>query len=190
MRRALDCCLWALLGCFVVTSGLWVRPAIVGGGSMEPALVRGDVCVALAGASVREGDVVLFRDEEGLVLHRVVRVEQRGALRTKGDANATVDRRPVPLDQVCGRVAFVLPLGRVLAGWMPRSRGATLQNQSQSEAMTERRPGTWSAAQGETPMTARVSGGSRAVHSISRELNGPLRPSRGAGAPDIGPVSL
>ncbi len=142
---------WACAGFMVVLGGLWMRLAIVAGGSMEPALARGDICVVVSGLAVEPGDIVLYADGASLVLHRVHRLSESGDLWTKGDANSTRDRSPVPLDQVRGRVIFTIPLGSVSRGWMPSAHGAKLQNQSHSMAMTERRSGTSVAGQGEAP---------------------------------------
>lgn len=52
----------------------------------------------------RFGDVVLFMEKPGPVVHRVVGRRRDGALRTKGDARAAADVRPVAADDVLGVV--------------------------------------------------------------------------------------
>lgn len=131
MFRYLDGALGILLGVALVACMLGLRPALVAGRSMEPALVPGDLCLASPWARPRPGDVVLFsRDRERPVLHRVLAVDPQGGLLTRGDANATPDRDPVVASAVRGRVVAVLPLGRAFRGWMRAARGATLLSPS------------------------------------------------------------
>lgn len=123
--------LWLLAGFCCVIVAWFLRPVIVGGGSMSPTLLRGDVCLIARGIPVRAGDVVLFRSpSHGAVLHRAVFVEPSGSLVTRGDANPAVDRLTVPGPDVVGRCVLVIPSGRALHGWMRMSGGATLLNQS------------------------------------------------------------
>lgn len=99
---------WALV---VVTHGA----TYVRGGSMEPALVRGDIVVYRRGdAGLDAGDVVLFdhAGQPGGVVHRVVGVLPDGSITTAGDANTAVDRDPVERSQVRGVAVAVLPTGR------------------------------------------------------------------------------
>lgn len=96
------------------------------GDSMRPAVRVGDVAVYRRGLSVGVGDVVVYGESaSSRVVHRVASVDNGGAIRTQGDANATVDREPLPVSSVVGRVLFTVP-----TGWMSRvdlqSRGATL----------------------------------------------------------------
>lgn len=131
MQQHLEGLLAACIGALVLLAVLGLRPAIVAGRSMEPALVPGDVCIASPWARARTGDVVLFGTAgRRPVLHRVVRVGDRGVLLTQGDANAVADSDTVPASQVRGRVVTVLPFGRALRGWIRAVRGATLLSPS------------------------------------------------------------
>jgi signal peptidase I len=90
----------------------------VGGGSMAPALAKGDFVVVRRGVcGVREGDVVLVAKEgwPSGVLHRVVAVNTDDTLVLQGDANPTADRDPARPESVVGVVSCVVPTGRVLA---------------------------------------------------------------------------
>ena len=87
--------------------------------SMEPTFGAGDLVVvrSVPPDAVATGDVITFEraDSDGTltVSHRVVAVEERGGeirYRTKGDANPSVDRRPVPTENLVGRVWFAVPL--------------------------------------------------------------------------------
>jgi signal peptidase I len=90
----------------------------VGGGSMSPALIAGDLAIARRGTDgIKVGDIVLVYKPgwpDG-VLHRVVAVTFDGRLRLRGDANPTPDLDPVPLEQVRGVLVMYLPTGRAVA---------------------------------------------------------------------------
>ena len=80
---------------------------------MEPALYPGDLIVyARLGRAPARGDLVVFRHDASLVVHRVVRVHSDGALSMRGDANDAIDALPLEPDDVRGRVVAVLPAGR------------------------------------------------------------------------------
>ncbi len=127
-----SCCL-VLLVCaaFIASRGMAStgRPSFVAGfapvivlsGSMEPAYPVGSVLVIKkTPPSVLEaGDAITFvapgdSSSPGgrLVTHRVISAEGSGrerVFRTKGDANATPDRLPVPARDVIGKAAFAVP---------------------------------------------------------------------------------
>jgi signal peptidase len=95
-----------------------IRPTIVSGVSMEPALVVGDLVITrdVAADDVQVGDVIRFRLGESYVLHRVIEVqEERGMLQfvTQGDANNVADS-PVVASQVEGVVVLTIPY----LGWV------------------------------------------------------------------------
>ncbi len=160
----------AALGVLVGVACLTLRLAVVTGGSMEPALHAGDVCVVSRRAEAGVGDVLLFRDGGRLpVLHRIVSREADGAVRTRGDANPVPDFELVDRDSHVGKVVLVLPFGTAVRGWMQSSCGATLLNQSNTrQAMTERRSRDSSAVQGEGSQTARPSsdGANGSLHEL------------------------
>lgn len=88
--------------------------AVVTGGSMNPTLVSGDVCIVVRSKEYVRGDVVLYSSADGgRVLHRVVVVGPRG-LRTQGDANDSLDRDAVSLRCIEGKVVGVIRLSRLL----------------------------------------------------------------------------
>jgi signal peptidase I len=90
----------------------------VGGGSMSPTYIPGDLAIVRRGVQhVASGQVVLV-EKPGWpagVLHRVVSVTFDGRLQLRGDANPVPDLDPVPMGSVRGVVAFVLPTGRAIA---------------------------------------------------------------------------
>ena len=85
---------------------------------MTPALWPGDLCVVLKDASPSTRDVILFIADghRQRVLHRV-RELREDTLVTQGDANPVPDRGPVARENVLGRVAAVVPVGRIMHRW-------------------------------------------------------------------------
>jgi signal peptidase I len=125
--------LWFVAGCLVITLlPLLVgwRPYVVTTGSMEPRIGVGDVVIAAPESDPEAllGRVVVFDDQnvvDRVTVHRAIGLNDDGTLTTKGDANATADTAPLPLDDVRGLgrllVMFVgLPLVWLQTGqWLP-----------------------------------------------------------------------
>ncbi len=100
------------------TGLLGVRPSLVAGHSMEPALHTGDVVLTreVDPDDIRIGDIVRFRIGDTEVLHRVIEIYRNdtGAwFVTKGDNNEDADR-PIQAEQIEGRVVAVIPK----VGWV------------------------------------------------------------------------
>jgi len=92
-----------------------VGAVFVGGWSMAPTCLPGDLVLYRRGVPVSEDDVVLVRaGDEPAFLHRVVAVRLDGGIRTQGDANAEEDSDPASRTDVAGVAAAVVPSGRVL----------------------------------------------------------------------------
>ena len=138
MRRVL---LWlaepvAVLG--IVLALVWaahslVTPVRVAGASMAPTLAPGDIALVALGRRPIAGDIALIRvPGHEQVLHRVVEVADRGAVRTRGDANPVADFEMVPAGHVAGRCIGVVPVGTWLARWRGREAYASMTSQSNS----------------------------------------------------------
>jgi len=88
---------------------------------MEPALYPGDLIVYRKGCQLLDrGDLVVFEHGDVLVVHRVAALLRGGTLRTRGDANESVDSEPVAVDDIRGEVLLAVPAGRAvhaLAAW-------------------------------------------------------------------------
>lgn len=113
---------WVVVGVVGVAllwfnTGLFgVRPTLVSGGSMQPALMVGDVAITrdVSPDDVLVGDIIRFRRGEIYILHRVVEIDEDGPyFITRGDAN-NVDDPPVLSAQLEGRLVFVVPK----VGWI------------------------------------------------------------------------
>ena len=101
------------IGSSVIPRVMVMQPYAIISGSMEPAYPTGSLVYAdpVEGSSLQAGDVVAFWEEEEVIIHRVKEVDdQTGHLVTKGDANEDVDLRPVPFQNVLGRVVFSVPV--------------------------------------------------------------------------------
>jgi signal peptidase len=84
-----------------------IRPNLVSGSSMAPALNPGDIVVLrpVEPASIQVGDIIRVVQAGTPILHRVIEIRDEGGIReyvTQGDANNVPDR-PVSADQIDGR---------------------------------------------------------------------------------------
>jgi signal peptidase len=107
------------VGLLWFNAGLFeVRPTLVSGVSMEPALRAGDIAITrdVPADEIRPGDIIRFQSEGKYVLHRVIEVED-GAdspiFLTQGDANNVTDP-PVFAEELSGKVVLVVPK----IGWL------------------------------------------------------------------------
>jgi signal peptidase len=130
LRGARTFLVWALLGVglalaltLLLPLAFHGRPLTVMSGSMEPAIMTGDVVIAMpvAPLDVRPGDIVSFNDPGRggkLVTHRVRSLRRSGGdvdFVTKGDANNSVEKWRIRADRQIGRTVLRLPrLGHAL----------------------------------------------------------------------------
>lgn len=107
-------------------------PLIVLTGSMEPQIMSGDLIIVkqIDSSEVQVGDVIAFFDPSGngssIVTHRVVELAtENGVLsfRTRGDANNTDDRLPVPADDLVGIYRFRIAGAGNVAMFMQTTTG-------------------------------------------------------------------
>ena len=89
--------------------------AIVGSGSMEPAVFVNDLLLVRGGEDYRVDDIITYVSKKGtLITHRIKEVGN-GSYITQGDANNTPDEE-VSRRRVLGKVVFILPgAGKVIA---------------------------------------------------------------------------
>jgi hypothetical protein len=78
---------------------------------MNPTLKAGDLLrvVPDQGRKIRVGDIVVFHppEEQRNVVHRVVSLDLRGVIRTRGDNNSKIDTCGLPVDRIIGHVVSV-----------------------------------------------------------------------------------
>lgn len=123
------CMVLALLTLLLVLPGLLgIHPLLVQSGSMEPEYPVGSVIYVRSEAEngFLEGDVVTFYlpDEETLVTHRIVRVdEEKEEIYTKGDANELEDGAATPFSMIVGTPILCIPYLGYLAGYLSSAAG-------------------------------------------------------------------
>ena len=111
LRRATG----AALAMVLIACGWCHGVLFVEGGSMAPSVSAGDVVIYRRVAPrLVPGDLVVFQHGGALVVHRVAGVLRGGRLRTRGDANRSIDPVPVEAGDVKGEVVLVVPLGAVV----------------------------------------------------------------------------
>ena len=124
---------------FLETSEQLLRAGIsvrfrAGGQSMHPTIRDGETITVepVAPGIIRCGDIVLYRSRNGIIAHRVVRIERRGAalvFTPRGDGMPASDA-PIAAAEVLGRVVMVerdqrrIHLTGIKARWMRRMRRA------------------------------------------------------------------
>lgn len=87
--------------------------AVVLSGSMEPEFSKGDLLIIKETSDFGLNDIVVFEDNQSLVVHRVVGIGKEEVV-TKGDANNVADE-PISISAVKGKVIFWIPyLGTIV----------------------------------------------------------------------------
>src|SRR6266852_987524 len=108
---------------------------VVYSGSMEPAIMTGDIAVVgpVKAGQLKIGDVITFRtpaNPEVVVTHRLVMLETDPAghlmFQTKGDANDIVDQVQVEQSALLGRVVYSLPRLGYMIDFSKRTEGKLL----------------------------------------------------------------
>lgn len=101
-----------------------LQPVSVATGSMEPAIMTGDMVIIskLSNDSIEVGDVIQYKRSSYTVIHRVIEtVEDAGGAqfyRTKGDNNSGADPNLVSQDAVIGKVVLRVPYAGWVTLWM------------------------------------------------------------------------
>lgn len=121
IRRIAGAALWAEIALLAVLAAATIAPPLFGyatygvlTGSMEPEIQTGALALVdtgVTGGQLQVGDIAAFDIGNGEVCtHRVTAVDpDAGQIRTKGDANASEDARPVPFADVFGRTVGSVP---------------------------------------------------------------------------------
>jgi len=101
------------------------RVYVVHTGSMEPTLRPGDAVLDFgAPTKVEPGNLITFRASgpDAVVTHRVVSYAD-GVVQTRGDANASIDPWALPMHNVVGSVALVLPRAGYVLVYLRSAQG-------------------------------------------------------------------
>ena len=102
--------------------------ACVAGTSMRPALRPGDLVVTTRPATLRHGDVVLFREPTRRlrVIHRIVEFD-RDSVITRGDNNPPGLTERVLVNSIEAKVGLKIPWLGHLVLWLQPRTGATYE---------------------------------------------------------------
>lgn len=84
---------------------------IISGKSMQPTIQSGDLALTRAQPSYRIGDIVAFREQGGIVLHRIISGTMQSGFATRGDGNGQNDPWTVTSDAMLGRLWLQIPSG-------------------------------------------------------------------------------
>lgn len=76
-------------------------------GSMSPTINVGDVVIVKVGQEVTENDIIVYKENESFITHRLIRKED-DKLITKGDANNSEDKA-IEESDVLGKVIKIFP---------------------------------------------------------------------------------
>ncbi len=122
LLAVLLCCNLYLIGARALNRGQ--QPAVFGysaavvvSGSMSGTIEVNDMVIFHRESGYDPGDIITYKSGKTLVTHRIVEKTEEGFI-TRGDANNTPDREPVPMENVVGRVVLTVPgIGR-LAGFL------------------------------------------------------------------------
>jgi signal peptidase len=85
------------------------RSFLVQSGSMEPTIMTGDVIIVKPELEYKKHNVVTFKDSSNhIITHRIMEIDN-GHVVTKGDANRSIDNGNISLNQILGKVIFIIP---------------------------------------------------------------------------------
>lgn len=87
-------------------------------GSMEDTLNIGDIIFIKDKSEIKNGDIISYREKQAVITHRVIDIiEQNGEIfyKTKGDANETIDKELVSIDEIEGIYCFkIAKMGTII----------------------------------------------------------------------------
>ena len=76
-------------------------------GSMSPTLEIGDVIVVKITKDIEIDDIIVFKDEDSFITHRLISKDGEQLI-TRGDANNSKDK-PIKEESIIGKVKFTIP---------------------------------------------------------------------------------
>lgn len=76
-------------------------------GSMSPTINVGDVVIVKITKEVNENDIIVFKEENNFITHRLIQKEE-GQIISKGDANNSEDKS-ITEDSILGKVITIIP---------------------------------------------------------------------------------
>ena len=76
-------------------------------GSMNPTMQIGDVIVVRITGEVEQNDIIVYKDGESIITHRLIKKDENKLI-AKGDANNSEDK-PIEPNMVLGKVERIIP---------------------------------------------------------------------------------
>lgn len=76
-------------------------------GSMSPTIEVGDVVITKITKDVKKNDVIVYKDGESIITHRLIEKNEKEII-TRGDANNSEDK-PIREDMIIGQVIKIIP---------------------------------------------------------------------------------
>lgn len=86
---------------------------VVNTGSMADVININDIILVKKTKTVKENDIIAFKQDDELIVHRIINVNEEGII-TKGDANNQEDE-PIGLEQIIGKVIKVIPVPNIVS---------------------------------------------------------------------------
>lgn len=86
------------------------KPVFVLSGSMEPTLKTNGVAIAqkVPFDEIQQGDIIMFKKDNLIISHRVVKIDSNGDITTKGDNNSSIDNFIVTQKDIKGKIVLIL----------------------------------------------------------------------------------
>ena len=75
---------------------------------MADTIQIGDAVVVELTKDVKENDIIVYKEDDDFITHRLIEINENGDFVTKGDANNTEDK-PISESQVLGKVIYIIP---------------------------------------------------------------------------------
>lgn len=81
---------------------------IVESGSMQPSLNIGELIAVNEKEDYKVDDIVTFYEKDfgGYVTHRIIDINEKGMITTKGDFNNTIDKMQITKENIIGKVVY------------------------------------------------------------------------------------
>lgn len=77
-------------------------------GSMADTIQIGDAVIVELTKDVKENDIIVYKENDDFITHRLIEIDENGDFVTKGDANNAEDN-PISESQVLGKVIYIVP---------------------------------------------------------------------------------
>ncbi len=77
-------------------------------GSMADTIQVGDAVIVEITKDVQENDIIVYKEENNFITHRLIKINENDEIITKGDANNAEDN-PISKTQILGKVIYIIP---------------------------------------------------------------------------------